>query len=139
LERQVKERITSDMRLRERVVLLGPRPHPEIETLCQAADFLVQGSLREGSGYAVIEALACGTTPLVTDIPAFRKVTKQGQFGALAPPGNAAAMAENWLAWSGRDRARLRYDARRHFEDDLSYDAIGRDLRAVYEAAAGSR
>ena len=139
LERQVKERITSDMRLRERVVLLGPRPHSEVETLCQAADFLVQGSLREGSGYAVIEALACGTTPLVTDIPAFRKITKQGQFGALAPHGNAAAMAESWLDWSGRDRARSRREARRHFEDDLSYDAIGRDLRAVYEAAAGWR
>lgn len=136
LERQVRERIASDARLRERVVLLGARPHREIETLCQAADFLVQGSLREGSGYAVIEALACGTTPLVTDIPAFRKITKQGQFGALAPAGDAAAMAENIQDLSGRDRGQLRNEARRHFEAELSYEAIGRDLRAVYEAVA---
>jgi glycosyltransferase involved in cell wall biosynthesis len=139
LEQQVKARIASDPRLRERALLLGPRPHAEIETLCQAADFLIQGSLREGSGYAVVEALACGTTPLVTDIPAFRKITKQGQFGALAAPRDAAGMAQNLIEWAGKDRHRLRQEARRHFEDELSYEAIGRDLRAVYEAVAERR
>lgn len=139
LEDQVRERIASDQRLRERVVLLGSRPHAEIETLCQAADFLLQGSLREGSGYAVIEALACGTTPLVTDIPAFRKIAKRGRFGALAPPGDAEAMANNIQYWSARDRGQLRREARRHFEAELSYEAIGRDLRAVYEALAEPR
>ena len=134
LEGQVKARMAADPRLRERAVLLGPRPHAEVETLCQAADFLIQGSLREGSGYAVIEALACGTTPLVTDIPAFRKITKQGRFGALATPGDAAAMSRNLIEWASKDRARLRREARRHFEDELSYAVIGRDLRAVYEA-----
>ena len=134
LEHEVKARIAADARLRERVVMLGARPHAEIETLCQAADCLVQGSLREGSGYAVIEALACGTTPLVTDIPALRKITKQGQFGGLATPGDAAGMAKNLVVWAGKDRAQLRQDARRHFEQELSYEAIGRDLCAVYEA-----
>lgn len=139
LERQVQARIASDVRLRERVVLLGPRPHSEIETLCQAADFLLQGSLREGSGYAVIEALACGTTPLVTDIPAFRKITRQGRCGALASPSDATGMARNLVEWACKDRVRLRKNARRHFEEELSYEIIGRDLRAVYEAMAGSR
>lgn len=136
LEQQVKARIASDPRLRERVVLLGPRPHRDIETLCQAADFLIQGSLREGSGYALIEALACGTTPLVTDIPAFRRITKQGRFGALAAPGDAAGMAQNLIEWASKDRVRLRRQARRHFEDELSYAAIGRDLLAIYGAVA---
>jgi glycosyltransferase involved in cell wall biosynthesis len=139
LEGQVKARIAADPRLRERVVLLGPRSHAEVETLCQAADFLIQGSFREGSGYAVIEALACGTTPLVTDIPALRRITKQGQVGALATPGDAAAMARNLVEWAGKDRARLRQEARRHFEDELSCEAVGRDLRAVYEAVARRR
>lgn len=139
LERQVRARIASDSRLRDRVVLLGPRSHAEVETLCQGADFLIQGSLREGSGYAVIEALACGTTPLVTDIPAMRKITKQGRFGALAAPGDTAEMARHLVEWANKDRTQLRREARRHFEDELSYEAIGRDLRAVYEAMAARR
>jgi glycosyltransferase involved in cell wall biosynthesis len=139
LEHEVRLRIASDVRLRSRVVLLGPRPHAEIEALCQAADFLIQGSRREGSGFAVIEAMACGTTPLVTDIPAFRRITKNGRFGALAPPGDALAMAKNLLECAGKDRVRLRRETRHHFEEELSYEAIGRDLRAVYAALAGSR
>lgn len=129
---RVRERVAEDEVLRERVRLLGPRPHPEIEGMLRAADFLVQGSHREGSGFAVIEALACGTPPLVTDIPAFRRLTDDGRVGSLTPPGDPAAMAEAIVAWSSRDRGEARRAARRHFERELSYEAIGRDLARAY-------
>lgn len=135
----VKRRIADDPVLRQRVHLLGSRSHAEVEYLLRAADFLVQGSHREGSGYAVIEALACGTTPLVTDIPSFRKITGNGAVGALSPPGDAAAMAAALVEWSRRDRARLRAQARAHFERELSFNAIGRQLRAAYESLAARR
>ncbi len=131
---QVRGRIDRDAQLRGRVHLLGRRPHSEVERLLRAADFLVQGSHREGSGYAVIEALACGTTPLVTDIPSFRRITGGGTFGALSPPGDVAAMSDALLRWSRRDRQHLRRAARAHFEATLSFDALGRELRTAYEA-----
>jgi glycosyltransferase involved in cell wall biosynthesis len=73
LEPKVCATIEADDRLKRIVHLLGKRPHAEIETLCRAADFLVQGSWREGSGYALTEALACGLPAVVTDIPSFEK------------------------------------------------------------------
>ena len=100
LEMEVRRRIELDPRLRGRVHLLGPLPHSEVESLCQAADFLVQGSHQEGSGYGVIEAFACGATPIVTDVPALRKITGNGRAAALSPPGDAAAMARNLVEWS---------------------------------------
>jgi len=130
----VRARVEGDPALRGRVQLLGEQPHPRVETLLRAADFLVQGSRSEGSGYAVLEALACGTTPLVTDIPAFRALTAGGRFGALATPGDARTMARTWIDWAARPRARLRNDVRSHFERELSYDAIGRRLLSIYEA-----
>ena len=45
----------------------------------QAADLFVLGSHREGSGYSLIEALACGLPPVVTDIHAFRTLTGCGR------------------------------------------------------------
>ncbi len=132
----VERRVASDDALRGRVHLMGERSHADIEWLLRAADFLVQGSHNEGSGYAVIEALACGTTPLVTDIPSFRRITREGSAGALAPSGDALAMSRAMVEWGARDRARLRVDARTHFERYLSFEAVGWELRAAYETLA---
>jgi glycosyltransferase involved in cell wall biosynthesis len=135
----VTTRISGDAALAERVRLIGRVAHSEIETYYQAADFLVQASHAEGSGYAVIEALACGTTPLVTDIPSFRRITGGGAVGGLVPVGDAARLAEVIRDWSRRDRTALRERARRHFERELSFDAIGRQLRAAYEQVLARR
>ena len=41
--------------------------------------------------------------------------------------------------WSRRDGGTLRRRAREHFERDLSFDAIGGQLRAAYEAVLARR
>ncbi len=134
LRHSVARRVASDDGLRGRVHLLGTRSHDDVQWLLRAADFLVQGSHSEGSGYAVIEALACGTTPLVTDIPSLRRITRGGRAGALSPPGDPESMARAIVDWAARDRGYLRADAREHFERYLSFEAVGRELRAAYEA-----
>jgi glycosyltransferase involved in cell wall biosynthesis len=137
LRTQVERRIAESDVLRERVALLGARPHSEMEALFRAADLFVQMSHREGSGYSVIEALACGTPPLVTDIPPLRSIVADA--GSLTPVGDAGALANAIVTWSGADRARQRRAARERFEQALSFDAIGRQLRTVYESMAASR
>jgi len=113
---------------------LGPQPHERVERLLRAADYLVQGSHVEGSGFAIIEALACGTPPLVTDIPSFRVLTAGGRAGALTPPGNPQAMRDAWVQWARGPRDEQRAAARAHFEKELSFDAIGRKLMRAYAA-----
>ena len=130
--------LEQDPILRQRVTLLGPRPHDAMESLFRAADFLVQASHHEGSGFSVIEALSCGTTPLVTDIPSFRRILDDGRAGSLTPVGDAVAMAEAMVAWSQRDRPALRRAARAHFEQALTYNVIGRQLRTAYRALVGN-
>ena len=136
LRRRVERRIREDAVLSPRVRLLGTLPHEQVEWALRAADFLVLGSHREGSGYAVIEALACGTTPLVTEIPSFRRITGEGAHGALSPPGDAGAMAAAMVDWAGRDRGALRREARRHFERSLSSGAMGGQLFHAYRSVA---
>lgn len=134
---QVVARIATDPRLTGRVHLLGARPRADVEHLLRAADFLVQGSHLESTGFAVIEALACGTTPLVTDIPPLRWITGEGAVGGLCPPGDSNAMARVLVQWSARDRVALRTAARAHFERALSFDVIGAQLRTAYNALLG--
>jgi glycosyltransferase involved in cell wall biosynthesis len=139
LRAPVEARISADERLRRRVRLLGRVPHEAMESYYRAADFLVQASHTEGSGYGVIEALACGTAPLVTDIPAFRRLTGNGSVGGLVPVENPAAFAAALVEWSRRDRSMVRARAREHFEAELSFAAIGRQLRDAYHLVVKSR
>jgi glycosyltransferase involved in cell wall biosynthesis len=135
----VQARIAGDPALADRVRLIGDVPHRRIEMHFRAADFLIQASHMESTGVVAIEALSCGTTPLVTDIPSFRRITGHGAFGALIPVGDAAALADAIRDWCRRDRPTLRRRAREHFERELSFDAIGGQLREAYEALRVTR
>lgn len=131
---QVRKRIAESPALAERVHLLGQVPHDTIEQLCRAADIFVAASNHEGSGYALIEALACGTAPVVSDIPSFRRLA--GGSGALAPVGDAQRFAAALKQVAGEPRAELRRRVLDHFEAELSFASVGRKLRDAYEALA---
>ena len=140
LLRAVQRRIIDDPLLIGRVHLMGRVPHPQIEQMMQAADLFVSGSHREGSGYSLIEALACGLPPVVTDIPSFRALTGAGSaltgagsIGAHWPPGDAAALCEKLIAVAAQSRAQIRAAAREFFAKELSFEAVGRKLAAAYQ------
>ena len=130
---EVRRRIAADPTLSERVHLLGRVAHDRVEQLMRAADAFVLGSHHEGSGYALIEALACGLAPVVTDIPSFRALTGGGRVGALWPPGDAQQLCEALLSTIANPRREARTDVRAHFDAELSLQAVGRKLRLVYD------
>jgi len=132
LLRSVQDRISADPHLRDRVRLLGRVPHDTVELLMRAADLFVLGSHREGSGYSLIEALACGLPPVVTDIPSFRSLTGGGAVGRLYPCDDPLALCEALHSIAGRMDAALRASVRAHFDRELSSRALGVKLRALY-------
>lgn len=122
--REVRTRIADDPRLNGRVLLLGEVPHARIELLLRAADLFVSGSRAEGSGYAVLEALACGITPVLTDIPAFRALTGNGRIGHAWPCGDAMRLAGALFAATNSRTSQQQ--VRGHFDATLSFAAVGR-------------
>ena len=137
LHREVTQRLENDDRLARCTHLQGRVPHAQIEAVMRAADVFVTGSRHEGSGYAVIEAMACGTAPIVTDIPAFRSLTDGGTVGTLVPPGDSSAMALALTEWSLQDHRSLRSTVRAHFDRTLCFRVLGGKLRAVYRKLTG--
>lgn len=127
-----------DPGLAGRVHLLGAVPHAQVRLLMSAADFLVQGSHREGSGYSVIEALACGLAPVVTDIPSFRSLLgplPALQAGALWPVGQAQALADALVCLASQPADLRRAQVRARFDAHCSLPALGRSLVAAYADA----
>jgi glycosyltransferase involved in cell wall biosynthesis len=137
LLRQVKERIAADARLCGSVHLLGNVPHHRVEQLMRAADIFVQGSHRESTGYSLIEALACGLTPVVTDIPSFRVLTGNAAVGRLWPCGSGPALTCALLTVASGEELKNRAAVRAHFEREFSFGALGRKLGFMYRDVIG--
>ena len=74
-------------------VIGRPAVHP-MKDLCeyfQTADLVVQSSLEEGLGLSPLEALACGTPVVATDVGGLAQLRGVAQ---LTPRGNVEAMAD---------------------------------------------
>jgi len=118
--------------LRERVEFRGRARPDEMQAIYSSADILLQASLREWSGLAILEAMSCGCIPVVSDIPAFRAILGDERHGRFFEPGDAAGLAA--AALSIEEREALSTAVKRHFEDQLSFAAIARDLARNYRS-----
>ena len=134
----VQRRIERDPRLRGRVHVLGQIAHDYIEQLMRAADVFVLGSHSAGCGDSLIEALACGLAPVVTDIPSFRALTANGTLGALWSRGDAQGLTAALVSVAAMPRAPLRAALRAHFDQQLSFAAVGRRLSGTYRDLIGA-
>ena len=141
LQSAVRARVAASPRLSERVRLVGGVRHERLAAYFSAADFFVSGSHHEGSGYALMEACACGAVPVVTSIPTYRLLTGEsaGQVGALWTAGDAESFARALVdaALRNLDEERARVIAR--FEREWSWAAVGRRALDIYEDATARK
>lgn len=133
---EVADRIRSSESLSRSVKLLGSLPYAELEPYLSAADIFLQGSHREGSGYALVDALACGLVPAVTDIASFRFITG-GSCGELWAPGDAHQLRAAVLRIMSGSLEAQREAARARFVRSLSFEAIGKQALAAYSELVG--
>ena len=134
---EVQQRIARDARLVGRVHLLGKVAHTDVERLMQSADLFVSGSFAESCGYVVLEALACGVTPVITDIPSFRALTRDGNVGHLWSCGDPTRLADALIAAASNRPSPER--VRVHFDAMLSFKAVGRQWADAYAQVHGDR
>ncbi len=78
--------------LRARVRFTGPVPHEELPALFSAADAFVYPSLYEGFGLPPLEAMACGTPVISSNVSSLPEVV--GDAGLLIDPLDTNALAE---------------------------------------------
>jgi glycosyltransferase involved in cell wall biosynthesis len=128
----VKARIRESDDLRRTVTLLGHLPYPDMEAYYNSADIFVQGSRHEGSGIAVLDAMACGVLPVVTDIPSFRLMTDGGRIGALWPASDAGALAESLLKVWDKPLTERSVETANFFQENWHFEVIGRRAVSVY-------
>ena len=89
----------------DRVMFPGQVSYRDLPRFYRQADLYVAASHSDGTSISLVEALACGTPALVSDIPGNREWITPGENGWLFPDGDARAMAEGMIrAVDERDR-----------------------------------
>ena len=81
--------LAQDLDVADRVHFLGSLPHTDIARFVQSADAAVLPSSSEGLANAWIEALACGTPLVITDVGGAREVLREPDAGRIV--GRSAA------------------------------------------------
>ena len=104
--------------------LVGRIPHHEISTLYAKADFIISTSLFEAGGVAVLEGMACGCIPILSDIPSFKKISNEGNIGLLFERGSADALKDALLKAAKIDSSDERRKVLNYFKENLSSTAI---------------
>lgn len=121
-----------DLGIAKRVHLLGHVDRTLMPEYYSAADYFVLGSHHEGSGFALLEALACGLAPIVTSIPSFRKMLSGSTLGPLWNAGDISSLVE--AIRQVRITNPGRTSIRNHFERHLSYENLGMQALAIYRS-----
>ncbi len=117
----------------DRVRLLGARPHAELPALYGAADALVLASSREGWANVLLEAMACGTPVIASNIWGNPEVVRAPQAGLIIPSNSAEviAAAARQLFANPPDRA-----ATRAYAEQFSWDETTAGQLALFSRIA---
>ncbi|MCK4236233.1 MAG: glycosyltransferase [Candidatus Krumholzibacteria bacterium] len=92
-ERKRLEAKASRLGVAERFVFKGKLEPADIADQLRCAAVYLSTSLSDSTSVSLLEAMACGAPPVVTDLPANREWIENRVNGLLVPPGDPAALA----------------------------------------------
>ncbi len=127
------ERLIEELRLGERVLLLGSRG--DVPELMNAADAYAMSSLWEGMPLVLLEAHASGLPIVATRVGDNVEIVREGVSGFLVPPGDVLALAgamKRLMELTPLERKEMGLRGRRWVEERFSLDKVVEDWEALY-------
>lgn len=112
-------RLTAALKIEGMVEFGGGYRREELPAIFSEHDIYVSTSLWDGTSISLLEAMACGILPVVSDIPANRPLIRDGENGFLFAPGDDEQLAERIVAAGqvGGERRRILAGNRKLVED----------------------
>lgn len=92
-EKKLKKR-AKDLGISDHVNFMGMVPHDKVAEYLRASQIYLSMSLSDGASTSLLEAMACGIYPIVSDIPANRKWIQDGDNSFLVPVRDAETLAQ---------------------------------------------
>lgn len=83
-----------DLGMEGNVLFLGEKPHSDIPVYLNAVELLILPSLCEGCPNVVLEALACGTPVIASNVGGVPEIITSEDLGMLVSPADPHALAD---------------------------------------------
>jgi len=122
-----------------RVIPLEPVPHADLAAFYRAADVVAVPSRTESFGLVALEATACGTPVVASDVGGLRTAIRDGVGGLLVEPADSLAFADGLERVLGdRPTAEAMGHAGARYARRFDWRRAAAGLLAVYEERAGA-
>jgi glycosyltransferase involved in cell wall biosynthesis len=103
-DRQMLEKLAADLNIESRVRFHGFVSRSQVREFLRRCGVYAMPSANEAVALAALEAMACGASVVLSQIPAFEQLVSDGVNGRLIPVGNVKCLADGILnAWERRD------------------------------------
>lgn len=134
-ERRRLQHIIDRHTLNDWVTFTGGVPQEVLPYYYGAADVTVVPSYYEPFGMTAIEALACGSSVIASNVGGLKSTIREGQVGLRFEPRNAPALKGRLahLIANPAVNATFRRNARPYVEQRYGWSVIAEQMAAVYE------
>jgi len=119
--------------LENNIILLGSIKHKDIEPYFQSADYYISSSLKEGSGYAAIEAMACNVIPILSNIPSFKHFTKDGEVGGMFEQEKPQDIKKKVLELLAKDTESAKLKLEIYYHANFSPEALAQKFSSCIQ------
>ncbi|MBI2867416.1 MAG: glycosyltransferase [Chloroflexi bacterium] len=127
--------LATELGIAERLRFTGSVPHHALPAYYSAADVCVVPSYYESFGFVAVEAMACGTPVVATQVGGLAVTVEDGQTGYLLPERSASLLAERIerLLQEPSLRRRMGLAARARMSR-FTWPVVARQVMAEYHA-----
>jgi len=125
--------LCKELGMEDLVLFLGKRAQDTLPYYYSAADMLIMPSYYESFGMVALEAMACGTPVVASDVGGLHYLVQDGKTGFVVPSGNPEALVDplNELMNNDNLREKMGQQAAR-FAQKYSWELISAEIAKVY-------
>lgn len=133
--------IADGERVADRVIAVGRRPRTVLRYFYSAADLFVSTPWYEPFGITPVEAMACGTPVIGSNVGGIKFTVRDGETGYLVPPRDPVALANRIAHLYGHPQLMqvFRRQGVQRANDLFTWEKVGLALAAVYEDVMAAR
>jgi len=121
--------------LADHVHFIGYMPNQKLAQYYRAGDIYLSASHVDGSSVALLEAMACGCVPIVSNIPSNLEWVKENETGWSFHDGSGKDLSETLLEIYQMDLKDIRRKARKKIEREADWDQGKKQLMQAYQNA----
>jgi glycosyltransferase involved in cell wall biosynthesis len=115
--------LSKELKIEDKVIFTGIINNHDLPKLLQQSNFYISMPTTEGVSASLFEAMACGSFPIVTDLPGNRSWVKQKENGVLVESENIEKLADAiiWAFQNSEIRQKAVLENRKFIEENANY------------------